>query len=73
VDKKTHFFHIEPCNRFLLAILVSSASYIAVPAVMRHAANKADAGLYIPMAMGITFPFNINIGMPLHWGLIQWL
>jgi len=69
----THFFHIETGNRFLLAILVSSASYIAVPAAMRLAAPKADPGLYIPMALGVTFPFNITIGMPLYWGLIQWL
>jgi hypothetical protein len=69
----THFFHIETGNRFLLAILVSSASYIAVPAAMRLVAPKADPGLYIPMALGVTFPFNITIGMPLYWGLIQWL
>jgi hypothetical protein len=69
----THFFHIEPGNRFLLAILAASASYIAVPAAMRLAAPKADPGLYIPMALGITFPFNITIGIPLYWGLIQYL
>ncbi len=69
----THFFHIEPGNRFLLAILAASASYIAVPAAMRLAAPKADPGLYIPMALGITFPFNITIGIPIYWGLIQYL
>lgn len=69
----THFFDIEMGNRFLLAILVSSASYIAVPAAMRLAAPKADPGLYIPMALGVTFPFNITVGMPLYWGLIQLL
>ena len=69
----THFFHIEPGNRFLLAILAASASYIAVPAAMRLAAPKADPGLYIPMALGITFPFNITIGIPIYWGLIQYI
>ena len=64
------FFEIEKGNRLLLAILASSASYIAVPAAMRLAAPKADPGLYIPMALGITFPFNLTIGIPLYWWLI---
>jgi uncharacterized protein len=67
----THFFNIEPGNRFLFAILAASASYIAVPAAMRLAAPKADPGLYIPMALGVTFPFNITVGIPLYWGLIN--
>ncbi|TAF51692.1 MAG: sodium-dependent bicarbonate transport family permease, partial [Sphingobacteriia bacterium] len=64
-------FHMEAGNRFMLAILAASASYIAVPAAMRLAAPKADPGLYIPMALGITFPFNITVGMPLYWMLVQ--
>jgi hypothetical protein len=67
----THFFGMEPGNRFLFAILAASASYIAVPAAMRLAAPKADPGLYLPMALGITFPFNITVGIPLYWGLIS--
>lgn len=58
-------------NRFIFAILAASASYIAVPAAMRLAAPKADPGLYIPMALGITFPFNITIGMPVYLMIIQ--
>jgi hypothetical protein len=58
-------------NRFIFAILAASASYIAVPAAMRLAAPKADPGLYIPMALGITFPFNITIGMPLYYLIVQ--
>jgi hypothetical protein len=57
-------------NRFMFAILAASASYIAVPAAMKIAAPKADPGLYIPMAIGITFPLNITIGMPLYFALI---
>jgi hypothetical protein len=64
-------FHLKAGNRLLLAILAASASYIAVPAAMRLAAPKADPGLYIPMALGVTFPFNITIGIPLYWGLIS--
>lgn len=67
------FWHIETGNRFMLAILAASASYIAVPAAMRLAAPKADPGLYIPMALGLTFPFNISIGMPLYWLFIEWI
>lgn len=53
-------------NRFMFAILAASASYIAVPATMRLAAPDADPGLYIPMALGVTFPLNITLGMPLY-------
>jgi uncharacterized protein len=67
----TSFLNIENGDRFMLAILAASASYIAVPAAMRLAVPKADPGLYIPMALGVTFPFNITIGIPLYWWLIQ--
>lgn len=63
------FIHL-PGDRFIFAILAASASYIAVPAAMRLAAPKADPGLYIPMALGITFPFNITVGMPLYYAII---
>jgi hypothetical protein len=58
-------------NRFIFSILAASASYIAVPAAMRLAAPKADPGLYLPMALGVTFPFNITIGMPLYFLLVN--
>ena len=54
-------------NRLLFAILGAGASYIAVPATMKLAEPRADAGIYIPMALGITFPFNITLGLiPLY-------
>lgn len=58
-------------NRFIMTILAASASYIAVPAAMKLAAPKADPGLYVPMALGVTFPFNITVGMPLYYVLIN--
>jgi len=64
------FFMEEVGNRLLMAILAASASYIAVPAAMKLAAPKANPGLYIPMALAITFPFNITIGMPLYLCII---
>ena len=58
-------------NRLLFAILAASASYIAVPAAMRLAAPKANPGLYLPMALAITFPLNITLGMPLYLFIIK--
>jgi hypothetical protein len=60
----------EVGDRFMLAILAASASYIAVPAAMKIAAPKANSGLYIPMALAVTFPFNVTIGMPLYYWLV---
>ncbi len=56
-------------NRTIFAILAASASYIAVPAAMKLAAPKADPGLYIPVALGVTFPFNLTLGLPLYYYL----
>lgn len=58
-------------DRFLLAILAASASYIAVPAAMKMAVPQANPGLYLPMALAVTFPVNIIIGIPLYMSLIQ--
>jgi hypothetical protein len=58
-------------DRLLLAILAASASYIAVPAAMRIAAPKANPSLYLPMALAITFPLNITLGMPIYMWFIQ--
>jgi hypothetical protein len=67
----THWLGMEPGNRLLLSILAASASYIAVPAAMKLAAPNADPGLYIPMALGVTFPVNITIGIPVYWYLVN--
>jgi hypothetical protein len=61
----------EITNRFILAILAASASYIAVPAAMKISVPKANPGIYLPMALAITFPVNITIGMPLYFYLAQ--
>ena len=53
-------------DRFLLSILAASASYIAVPAAMRVVAPKSNPGIYLPMALAITFPINISIGFPIY-------
>lgn len=51
---------------FLLMVLAASASYIAVPAAMQIALLKAEAGIYLPLSLGVTFPFNIPVGLPLY-------
>jgi uncharacterized protein len=66
----SQFFLTSEGNRFILSILAASASYIAVPAAMRLVAPKADPGLYIPMALGVTFPMNITLGMPIYFEII---
>ena len=53
-------------NTILLMVLAASASYIAVPAVLRHALPEVNPGLYMGMSLGITFPFNIILGIPLY-------
>ncbi len=58
-------------NRFMLAILAASASYIAVPAAMQISVPKANPGLFLPMALAVTFPINITIGMPIYFLVVQ--
>ena len=48
-----------------------SASYIAVPAAMKISVPKANPGLYLPMALAVTFPINITVGMPIYFLIIE--
>ena len=57
---------LSPGNGALLMVLAASASYIAVPAVLREAIPEASPSLYFGMSLGLTFPFNILIGIPLY-------
>jgi len=50
----------------LMMVLSASASYIAVPAAMRVALPEADPGIYLTLSLGITFPFNLTLGIPLY-------
>ena len=59
-------FGIAAGNAALLMVLAASASYIAVPAVIREAIPEANPTLYFGMSLGITFPFNILVGIPLY-------
>ena len=53
-------------NSIVLMVLAASASYIAVPAVLRHALPAVPPALYMGMSLGITFPFNLIVGIPLY-------
>ncbi len=62
---------MTPGNTALLMVLAASASYIAVPAVIRHAIPEANPSLYFGMSLGLTFPFNILLGIPLYTTIAQ--
>ncbi len=53
----------------LLAVLCGSASYIAVPAALRLALPEANPSLSLCLSLGVTFPFNLTIGIPLYLAL----
>lgn len=54
---------------FLLMVLSASASYIAVPAAMQLALPEAKSGIYLSLSLGVTFPFNLTIGLPLYMAM----
>jgi hypothetical protein len=57
----------------LVAVLGASASYIAVPPAMRLAIPEASPALFLTLSLGVTFPFNIIVGIPLYFSAAQWL
>lgn len=58
-------------DALLLTVLTASASYIAVPAAMRMAVPKANMSLLLPMSLGVTFTFNVTLGIPAYYFLIE--
>ncbi len=56
---------------FLFMILLASASYIAVPAALKTNLPQATPSIYLSMSLGLTFPFNILLGLPLYWWMAQ--
>lgn len=55
----------------LLMTLAASASYIAVPAAMRVAVPEANPSIYLTLSLGITFPFNLTLGVPLYLAIAR--
>jgi len=62
---------LEAGNALLFVVLCASASYIAVPAAMRMTVPEANPSYYISTALGLTFPFNIIVGIPLYMALVN--
>jgi hypothetical protein len=67
------FMDLGKGDALLLAVLCGSASYIAVPAAAKLALPKANPGLYVPMSLGITFPFNVVVGIPIYLTVINYV
>ncbi|HTB07865.1 MAG TPA: sodium-dependent bicarbonate transport family permease, partial [Bacteroidia bacterium] len=68
-----YFLHLDEGDALLFTILCASASYIAVPAAMRMAVPQANMSLLLPMSLGVTFTFNIVIGIPVYFSIINYL
>lgn len=66
-------FGFHEGNALLFAVLCASASYIAVPAAMRMTVPEANPSLYVSMALALTFPFNIIVGIPFYLEIIKHL
>jgi uncharacterized protein len=60
-------------NAAAMGILAASASYIAVPAALRMTLPEANAGTSLAMSLGVTFPFNVTLGIPLYIWMAQGL
>jgi hypothetical protein len=58
-------------DALLFMVLCASASYIAVPAAMRMTVPEANPSLYISTSLGVTFPFNIVVGIPIYMALVN--
>lgn len=60
-------FHLDVGTGTLIAVLSASASYIAAPAAMRVALPEAKEAVYLPLSLGVAFPFNVVVGIPLYY------
>jgi uncharacterized protein len=58
-----------PGDVFLFAVLCGSGSYLAVPAALGQALPQANPGVYVTLALAVTFPFNLLIGIPLAYAV----
>ncbi|MEO0164172.1 MAG: sodium-dependent bicarbonate transport family permease [candidate division WOR-3 bacterium] len=64
-------FGFSKGDALLYSVLCASASYIAVPAAMRLSVPEANPSIYVTMSLAITFPFNIIVGIPLYYHIIN--
>ena len=71
VSLGTMLLHFSIGGATLVGVLAASASYIAVPPVMRMAVPEANPSIYLTLSLGVTFPFNVVIGIPLYYHFAQ--
>lgn len=64
---------LSPGGTTLLTVLAASASYIAVPAAMRISVPQANPALSLAASLGVTFPFNVTLGIPLYLEMARWI
>ena len=62
---------MSPGGAAVMGAMVGSASYIAAPAAVRIALPQASPGIYLTLSLGVTFPFNLLVGIPLYLMLIN--
>lgn len=67
----SYLLNYQAGDALLQTVLLASASYIAVPAAMRMAVPQANMSILLPMSLGVTFTFNIAVGIPLYYFIIQ--
>lgn len=64
---------LTPAGSAILGAMTGSASYIAAPAAVRLALPQANPAYYLSAALGITFPFNLTLGIPLYFAFAHWI
>jgi hypothetical protein len=64
---------LDAAEAFMFVVLAASASYIAVPAALKIALPEANPALYLTLPLGLTFPFNVAIGIPIYFAAVQWV
>lgn len=68
-----HWAGLSPAGAAVFGTMTASASYIAAPASVRASLPEANVGRCITAALGITFPFNLAIGIPIYFAFAAWL
>ncbi len=68
-----HLIGLGVGGAFVLGAVCASSSYIDAPAACRAALPQANPGIYLTASLGVTFPFNIVVGLPLYYQFARWL
>ncbi|RKJ27046.1 sodium-dependent bicarbonate transport family permease, partial [Butyricicoccus sp. 1XD8-22] len=57
----------------LMGVLAGSASYIAAPAALKSSVPEANPSIYLGLSLGVTFPFNLILGIPIYFAIANWI